>query len=51
MGDELRSLFDVGNRRSGFVGGVRGDRCLLWEMGDRVLGGEGAIAIITMQIR
>jgi hypothetical protein len=25
------------NRRSGFVGGERGDRCLMWGIGDRVL--------------
>jgi hypothetical protein len=35
---EGRSLFDVGNRRSGFMGGEKGDRCLmLGEIGDRVL--------------
>jgi len=28
-------------RRSGFVGGEGCDRCLMWEIGDRVLGGEG----------
>ena len=39
-----RSLFGVGKRRSGFVGGER--RSLFdGEIGDRVLGGVGAIAV------
>ena len=38
MGDERRSLFDFGNRRSGFMGGVGRSLVDIGEIGDRVYG-------------
>ncbi len=45
MGDEGRSLFDVEEIGDRVLWVVRGDRCLMWGIGDRVLGFEGAIAV------
>ncbi len=44
-----RSLFDVGKWRSG-LWVLKGDRCLVWGTGDRVLGDEGGDCCLMREI-
>ena len=44
MCDEGRSLFGFEGKGDRVLS-LRGDRCLVWSLGDQVLGDEGAIAV------